>query len=160
MFGERILTVLAALLAVAVIGFTSAPPVWASGVSPMGFFVVVLVVSLYQPQAMPAWLIVPLSLLNDAALGAPYGLSGMAALVAVMALGRRARSYQRQAPWFAWIAVMGYLGLAQLLLCVLAGLFGLPVSGRSAMLAWMVSAPFVPPLQWLVARASRATGAV
>jgi hypothetical protein len=76
----------------------------------------------------------------------------MVALSMTMLLERRARSYQRQSPWFVWMMLAAYLLLAQALFCVLAGLFGLQVSLQSALYAWLATIPFVVPLQWLFAR--------
>lgn len=149
---EPIKLLMAALFVLAMTGFTAAPPVWASGISPMGFFLALFVVSLYAPEAMPGWLIVLLSFPQDAALGAPFGFNGMVALIALIWIGRRARAYQRQAPWFVWLVLAAYLMLVQLLSAVAAGLLGLPVSLRSAGLSWLMTLPFIPVLQWFAQR--------
>lgn len=152
--------VMAAVVLVVMTGMTAAPPVWASGISPMGFLLVVLAFSLYAPEAMPAWLIALVSLLQDAAVGVPFGFSGMVALVAVAMLDKRARSYQRQAPYFVWAALAAFLAAGQLLTCFGAGLFGLKISWRSAGLSWMVTLPFIPVMQWLAARLVKQAGSM
>lgn len=152
MFGERLTVGLSALFVLVMTGLASAPPVVSSGVSPMGFLLSVLLVVIYVPERMPPWLLAVLSLLADAAIGTPFGFHGMVALAITMLLERRARSYQRQSPWFVWMMLGAYLLLAQVLFCVLAGVFGLQVSLQSALYAWFATIPFVVPLQWLFAR--------
>ncbi len=156
MNNDRVMLLVSVLLIVVLTGLCSAPAVLSFGASPMGFFLGVLLVALYQPQLLPAWVIALLSLLQDVALGAPYGFHGMIALVAVMLFERRAKSYQRQAPWFVWAILALALALIQLVVCLLAGLFGMQVSIQTAAFAWVSTLPLVVLLQVVCARIFRA----
>lgn len=160
MLGQRLMIVGAALFVLVMTGLTAAPPVWASGISPMGFLLALLLVALYEPGILPAWLIALLSLLQDAAVGAPYGFHGMVALLAVWLIERHARSYQRQSPWFVWAVLAAYLLGTQLIAYVLGGMFGLPVSMQSGGFSWLATLPFIPVLQWVMARITRVHSAV
>jgi hypothetical protein len=48
------------------------------------------------------------------------------------------------------LAVM--LVLMQLLVCVMAGMMGIPVSVESALWSWVVTLPLIPLVQWIVLR--------
>ncbi len=160
MVGDRLMLIVAALLVTALTAMTAAPPIWTPGVSPLGFGLGVLVMVLYRPDAMPVWLVALLSLLKDAAMGTPFGFSGCAILIVLWFFAARARAYQRQSPWFVWLVLAAYLALLQAVECLLGGLFGFKLSYESALFAWMMSLPFIPVLQWLVARMARANTAI
>lgn len=160
MLNEPLKMFMAALFVLVMTGFTAAPPIWASGISPMGFFLALFILSLYEPDILPGWLVVLLSFLQDVALGAPLGFNGMVALIALIWIGRRARAYQRQAPWFVWLVLAAYLLLVQLLSAVAAGLIGMPVSFRSAGLSWLMTLPFIPLLHWIAQRSMKHTTSV
>jgi cell shape-determining protein MreD len=152
MIAARFIPWVTAGLVITLIGLSAAPPIWTGGVTPLGFFLIIIIISLYQPQALSPFVLVLLSLLQDAAVVSPFGFHGLIALLSLLLLGRVMETYQRQQFIVVTVVLAIILAVMQLLVCIVAGMMGVPVSVESALWSWLVTLPLIPLVQLFALR--------
>jgi cell shape-determining protein MreD len=148
---ERWIAIVPALLTLLLIWLQAAPSVLTQGITPLWFFLCVILFTIHTPRQMPAIVIVLLSLIDDTVMDTPLGLSGSVGLILAIALGRGQRVIARQSTAFIWLLVMAVLLIASGLSILLSQSFGLAIDMRAALLAFLYTLPLVPLMQPIAA---------